>query len=190
MATTKIYAQASDVSREKTLTKTQQAIIDLRASQQWTQADLAAYMERDRATIGRWESIRPPRGYSLIELSKVAYDFGLFHLREIFDEALEHDSELVRGEAVYPNVPLEAAVDRVYHWAHGQNRTALAYQTYRKLLRTIVQSHGALIQEMTKEKRPYTTEFRELQIEIEEMEDQEERVEDRKKRKEKRDAGK
>jgi len=41
---------------------TSDAIISLRRSKPWTQAELAAHTGVDQATVSRWETSSPPRG--------------------------------------------------------------------------------------------------------------------------------
>ena len=97
--------------KKKTRTPLQEAIIALRESRNFTQNDLAKYMNHDLSTVGRWEAMRPPRGLALVELSKVAYDFGRLDLLEVFTDALNQEFTVLQGGGTppKPSLPLELA---------------------------------------------------------------------------------
>jgi transcriptional regulator with XRE-family HTH domain len=172
------------VSSKKERNKTQQAIIDLRRSRNWTQRELAAHMGRDIATVGRWEAIRPPRGMSLVELAHVARNFGQFHLAEIFEEALNRDSLLVGIQADDNSAYLQIAIDHLHVAAHTPNPDPQVYRAYRKALDTVVAGYRRLVDSIAKGKMPdqYSrlADYQKWQIELEEMQDEEERRRERK----------
>jgi transcriptional regulator with XRE-family HTH domain len=167
------------VSSKKERDKTQQAIIDLRRSRNWTQRELAAHMGHDIATVGRWEAIRPPRGMSLVELAHVARDFGQFHLAEIFEEALNRDSLLVGIQAGDSSTYLQIAIDHLYSAAHTPSPDPQVYRAYRRAQDAIVTGYRRLVEAIAKGKMPdqdsRLADYRKWQIELEEMQDEEER---------------
>jgi DNA-binding transcriptional regulator YiaG len=168
--------------KKKTRTPLQEAIIALRESRNFTQKDLANYMNHDLSTVGRWEAMRPPRGLALVELSKVAYDFGREDLREIFDRELEKQTALVQGSPVPPHIPLEFAVGYLFRFGRvaAPAGTPAVRRAYRKALRALVEAHRIVVGEVEKGRLGKKAlqnleDFQRTQIEIEEMEQDEER---------------
>jgi hypothetical protein len=171
---------ASSRKQKKKRTAIQQAIIALRQTRDFTQQDLAQYMKHDLSTVGRWEAMRPPRGLSLVELGKVAYDFGRDDLREIFERELEKESPVVKGSPVrQPQLPLEFAVADLFRVGRAAAaETATARRAYRKALRALVEAHRIVVGEIEKGRLgkkllQNLEDFQRTQIEIEEMEEEE-----------------
>ncbi len=176
--------------------KTQQAIVELRKARQMTQQALAIHMGRTTTTIGRWEAIRPPRGFSLVELAKVARDFERKDLAEIFERELQRESALMasggRGlEALAHHIgmisPLETAVKKLFQIARADSsRRSVAYREYRKVRRAIADSIASLLREACQGRLidvrgpNLVRNLEQLQIEIEAMEEEEEKHDARK----------
>lgn len=166
--------------------KTQQAIVELRKTRQMTQQALAIHMRRTTTTIGRWEAMRPPRGFSLVELAKVARDFDRDDLAEVFERELQRESALMasggRGLEALTYSPLETAVKSLLQAARADStRRSAAYRAYRKVLKAVGDSMSILLREASQGRfidmrdPNLIKRLEQLQIEIEAMEEEEQK---------------
>jgi transcriptional regulator with XRE-family HTH domain len=148
-------------NRKRKRTETQEAIIALRQTRDLTQEGLAKHMNRDTSTIGRWESFRPPRGFSLTELAEVAHEFGRDDLAAVFKKELDQESAVFArigglGVVAYStgfrsSHPLKAAATILFDWANTDHkRKTVGPRAYRKLLKAASDGLDLLIREAAK----------------------------------------
>jgi DNA-binding XRE family transcriptional regulator len=75
-------------------TATQVALVDLRKRCAKTQEQFAHAIEVTSVTVCRWETVRPPRGISLIRLAAIAAAYGHDDLSAIFLNEARRESPI------------------------------------------------------------------------------------------------
>jgi transcriptional regulator with XRE-family HTH domain len=146
-------------TEQKVRTPTQLAMVELRETANLSQQGLAVIMERNTATVGRWETSRPPTGLALVELAQLALRFGRMDLCETFTNSV--DSPLLHGDAhLKAGVkrmdlasPLPAAVRNIYTWS-GLRQGPPSRRAYWKILDAITTAHAAFLEDEKKSAAP------------------------------------
>jgi transcriptional regulator with XRE-family HTH domain len=123
-----------------------------------TQAQLASHMDVTPNTVARWETIRPPRGDTLIALRKVALEFGRSDLERIF--LLESAAELslsLGGDSLVPMIMewTGRPVNVLHNALHTLEKAnpidaPRAIRAYHRAVRAIVAAHAQLYAELSK----------------------------------------
>lgn len=166
------------MSRKKSgrLSATQRAVVELRKHRQWTQAQLAQHMQVALNTISRWETTRPPRAFSLVQLRETALEFGRSDLADYFACPVQYKFQKVAAQYPPPNPakPLEDALRHLMaeNWSLVQPPSKRVREAYRKVISAITEAHAELINEAKTRgyERPGLTETQELLERIDDFE--------------------
>jgi transcriptional regulator with XRE-family HTH domain len=158
------------------LLPTQKAVRELRKHRQWTQAQLAEHIGVALNTVSRWESTRPPRAFSLVQLRDAALEFGRSDLAAIFGRPLRGDIEQVAAQYPPPNPakPLEDALRHLMtaNWSLVMPPPLRVRKAYGKVISAITEAHAELINEAKRRgyERPELTETQDLLERIDDFE--------------------
>jgi transcriptional regulator with XRE-family HTH domain len=144
-------AEYESMSMRKTVV--QQALLDLRKRLEMTQQDLAIAMSKTVVTICRWETVRPPSGYSLLELAQYARDRRAIELAEVLERALRQEGGPAANQLNAPAGELrvywtnEQAIEEALLGLRANSAIPSVRREYLKLLRATIASHAVLLRE-------------------------------------------
>lgn len=162
-------------------TEIQQAIVALRQTRNLSQRDFAAHVQRDPATIGRWEALTPPHGRALAELSNIAREFQRPDLLHIFSQELDREASIRGGLGGIGHFPLDVAMKDLYEATQADSgRRSAVSRAFQKLLKALVDAHAVLLQEVNQGKilkldhPSYRQHLERVQLQVEAMRDEEE----------------
>jgi transcriptional regulator with XRE-family HTH domain len=162
------------MSTGKKRTPIQEAVIEMRKRLELTQQQLSEALGVVLPTVGRWESSRPPSGFSLARLYMYAQRFdNTRDLSEIFWQAAEAERRSVISRL--PRSIPERALWQVRTMA--QHRPEKMREPYLVVLRALLDAHAKLLgvttwpEELFDEEINWDTTHYELKREIEREEE-------------------
>jgi transcriptional regulator with XRE-family HTH domain len=136
------------MSRKKSRTPVQLAIISLRKRLGLTQRKLALALDVTVVTTCRWETSRPPSGASLAQLADFARSAGEAEIANIFNESFSQEFHVDVPRSPLKRLHWEAPGDAMNELHGGLwSYTSTLAEPYRELLKMLGSVHAMLIRE-------------------------------------------
>jgi transcriptional regulator with XRE-family HTH domain len=131
------------MSRRKTKTPVQIALRALRTKLGLSQQSLAVAMNMSVVTVCRWETSRPPSGYSLLQLAQFAHSNGAYDIANVFEEALREEENPPDFLVIRMNEDTaEIAVSEL----RANSGDPVIEREYLEILRRLYRAHTILIE--------------------------------------------
>jgi transcriptional regulator with XRE-family HTH domain len=129
------------MSRPRKRTSVQKALIQLRKKLGLSQQGLSEALKVTSISVCRWETSRPPTGFSLLKLEQFAHDSSAPEIAAIFRRAI--DVERPKHFYKFPVPPDEEALREQRFEAHERG-TLRRQRAYLQVLDILVQAHADL----------------------------------------------
>ena len=88
----------SETAALKQRTPVQDAVLELRKSQGWSQQAFATFLGKSINSVAVWETSRPPTGLSLILLKEASTRLRRRDLAEVFDRAVKSTVQFLNND--------------------------------------------------------------------------------------------